>query len=147
MSLLVGKFERKACTNSRQDLDCSVKSAGKMKGAILTNGAMNMLLMHCSESLLHCAGQTCHKATSMKADLTVADSCELSKASAASCAMCLLQRQQPLDHLMVLVIDNVNRHIAHEAALASDSPHASPTVKCLPSQITADLAAFLLCSD
>ncbi len=43
----------------------------------------------------------------MKADLTVADSRELTKASAASCAMCLLYCQQPLDHLMIVVIDNM----------------------------------------
>lgn len=38
--------------------------------------------------------------------LTVADSCELSKASAASCAMCKSHREQPADHQTVAVVDD-----------------------------------------
>lgn len=107
VSLLVDKPKVSACKSLGQNVDCNVESAGRCIAGILTNNAMNMLLMHCSESLLHCAGQTCHKATSIEADLTVADSCELLKARAASCAMCFLQCQQPLGHLMVVVTDNV----------------------------------------
>ena len=48
---------------------CWKMHRGYVDGA---NGAINMPLKHCSESLLNCAGQTCHKATFTKADLTVA---------------------------------------------------------------------------
>ncbi len=68
----------------------------------------------------------------MKADLTVADSCELSKASAASCAMCLLQRQQPLDHLMVLVIDNVTGTLHMKQRLHLIAPMHLPRSNICP---------------
>lgn len=63
--LLVDKPEGKACASLGQNVDCSVESAGRPNGGILINGAINMLLMHCSKPFLHCAGQTCHKATSI----------------------------------------------------------------------------------
>ena len=79
VSLLVDKPKVNACASLGQNTECSVDFAGRpIKGiGILTNNAMNMLLMHCSEFSLHCAGQACHRATSIKANLIVAELCEL----------------------------------------------------------------------
>ena len=73
MLLLVNKPQVRAWASLGQNAGCRVESAGRPIGGILTNSAMTMLLMRCSESLLHCAGQTCHKATSIKAALTLGD--------------------------------------------------------------------------